>query len=525
MPFTDLHLHPSLKTQFSDRANPITPCHTILPDILPGTIRLCSDFPAVFQSQCNLTQLHQNNVKLICTALYAPEPALFQDRAKLLIKLSRGRRMGQTLNEARLQEFIDPGYSPFTVLKQELAALLSPCGNPVQQLNVLNNRAEFDETNADVFTVFSVEGCHSLVNSLADFADLDSLPNVIMANLQELRTVLRLPVIAINLIHMQQFSFCNHAFGMQFLDNDAFLPGGFGVSEAGFEVAQRCMAQHILIDIKHMSMLARQQFYARQSGAGFPTPIICTHAGFSGIKMGELRNFVASRTIRGNARRLEVVKPKKYLSETTFNATSISLFDEDIEAILRSGGIIGLSMDSRILGYNPTHPTDEDINAFVTDEDVFSRAEFDVLFRNLRTPGSDVNQFRAMQNTDVSDLSKLQGSEDNKFLHVKHIINHLVHLMVVGQRIGIAPLQALKHVCLGSDFDGMISPVSVAPTIGSYSRLRDRVKSSFLTMINEANRFNPGLNLVIPANQVETIMEDVFYRNGRDFILNRIDLL
>jgi len=523
MPFTDLHLHPNLKTQFSDASDRVKPCDTIDANILPAIHRMRSDFGSVLQSQCNLTQLDDNDVKLICAALYAPEPALFDGRTNPLVGLSRNARMSRVLTTSQLNKFLDRAvYSPFDTLQKAVTELLSSCGPTAIQLRPLRRKSDFNEANGEIFVVFSVEGCHSLVDRIGNFDDPATLPGIIIGNLDRLRA--QVPVIAVNLTHMEQFSLCNHAFGMQFLQNSVFFPTRIGMSPEAWTVVDACMNRHILIDIKHMSVMARQQYYARLSSAGFPAPIICTHAGFSGLPAGKLRDFVIGRTKRGDIHRLDVAKPKKYLKETTFNATSISLFDEDIATILRSGGIVGLSMDSRILGFNPKHPTDADINAFVTDEDVLSHAEIGIL-HNLQTLGRGVDRFTAMQNTDVSDSSQVLGSDDMQFLHFKHIVNHLIHLMKIARDNGISPLQSLKHICLGSDFDGMISPVAFAPTIGSYGQLKRMFQDFFLPMIDEANDLDSTLRLVVPADQLDTITEDIFYRNGRDFILNRVELI
>src|SRR4029079_15317853 len=46
------------------------------------------------------------------------------------------------------------------------------------------------------------------------------------------------------------------------------------------------------------------------------------------------------------------MKPKSsYIDGVYYNCSSINLYNEDIEVILVSGGLIGLSFDQRILGF------------------------------------------------------------------------------------------------------------------------------------------------------------------------------
>jgi hypothetical protein len=60
--------------------------------------------------------------------------------------------------------------------------------------------------------------------------------------------------------------------------------------------------------------------------------------------------------------------------------STINLFDEEIVWIVQHGGMIGLSMDRRIMGYVSTfddHPTGFDQDSpFVVDKEFFSGSEW-----------------------------------------------------------------------------------------------------------------------------------------------------
>ena len=76
MPFFDFHCHPGLKPQFSDPETKVTPWDyidaklSIARDI---KLRINKLFNEVLNSQSNLTQLIEADVKLIGLILHAPE--------------------------------------------------------------------------------------------------------------------------------------------------------------------------------------------------------------------------------------------------------------------------------------------------------------------------------------------------------------------------------------------------------------------------------------------------------------------
>ncbi len=91
--------------------------------------------------------------------------------------------------------------------------------------------------------------------------------------------------------HMEQSPLCNHAFGMQFLSNEGFRPTGFRLTDGGIAVVKHCYENKIMIDIKHLSLGSRQHLYQLRTTpdfTGINQPIVCTHAGFTGISVTEI---------------------------------------------------------------------------------------------------------------------------------------------------------------------------------------------------------------------------------------------
>jgi hypothetical protein len=166
-------------------------------------------------------------------------------------------------------------------------------------------------------------------------------------------------VISINLTHLEQYPFCNHAFGILFVSSTDFKPTGKEISQEGIKIIQECYNSKILIDIKHMSLGARRVFIEqlRTSPEFLPInqPLVCTHAGFTGLSYDDIPDYLTYQE-KPEDGYVYVYwnKPKRFSSNTSiaYNPSSINLYDEDIIAILQSGGMIGISLDKRILGFS-----------------------------------------------------------------------------------------------------------------------------------------------------------------------------
>ncbi|MEO8960561.1 MAG: hypothetical protein ABI325_01685 [Ginsengibacter sp.] len=142
---------------------------------------------------------------------------------------------------------------------------------------------------------------------------------------------------SVNLTHMEQSPLCNQAFGMQFLSNEGFRPTRFKISGDGIRVIKHCYENKIMIDIKHLSLGSRQHLYELRNSvvfAGIKQPIVCIHAGFTGISLKEIPDYAFA--IRKFPKKGYTVlwqgKPVKYgdSPRPCFNALSINLYDEDI---------------------------------------------------------------------------------------------------------------------------------------------------------------------------------------------------
>ena len=106
-----------------------------------------------------------------------------------------------------------------------------------------------------------------------------------------------------------------------------------------------------------MSLKSRIELYTWFTKWRWPvlySPLFALHAGTTGLSIHDRVKYLYKNlwTKDGVEIKLAYLKPRsRHDDETYHNCSSINLYDEDIVYILRSGGIIGLSFDQRILGF------------------------------------------------------------------------------------------------------------------------------------------------------------------------------
>jgi len=510
MPFFDFHCHPGLKPQFSDPSAKPSPW-----DFIDAKLALSRDinlsinklFNETLNSQSNLTQLLQNEVKLIGVILHAPEQ-------KIGLGLSEKKIVNKgsvNLIDKTQLAYLASGIHSFELINEELRwlkAAVPAIANA--EFKVISTTADFDETdNNTVFGAIIVEGLHCFFDN----------PNALDAKEKFLNNFHIFTdthtVVAINICHMQQNPFCNHAHGIQFINPSYFYPTRTGITIWGWEVIKLMYAKNILPDIKHMSLRSRWQLYDwlkdPNDETKFTQPIICTHAGTTGLSIKDRAKFLLSKPAdKGLVYEVAYLKPRsKHDDECYHNCSSINLYDEDIANIFLSGGIIGLSFDQRILGF-----ADENVLLNVTvphDVEYISHMEADFFL------GPDPTNLPVWPgDTDVWASEDFENLDPSLYIemHRRFLINNIIHILwVANNHPAIDIKKAVKQICIGTDFDGLINAIDCCKQADGLQQLKDDMKDG-LTDLFSSN----GLATII----VEDFLDDVFYNNGKNFILKRI---
>ena len=188
--------------------------------------------------------------------------------------------------------------------------------------------------------------------------------------------------------------------------------------------------------------------------------------------------------------------------------------------ILQSGGIIGLSMDKRILGYQEFERESNGRDDFPLETEYISNKEQSIFLGSGKIKISKA--FGDMSDKVITwDEIEEGGVVDPKMseYHLKHFMAHIVHVLVLARKNQYDVNKALSQLCIGSDYDGLINPVWFCETANSLEHFKSELEENFSSFVSDSNVPLP------PGFDVKEFSKKLFFENGRDFVLNRLDLL
>ncbi|MEQ8304387.1 MAG: hypothetical protein RIB47_13410 [Cyclobacteriaceae bacterium] len=222
-------------------------------------------------------------------------------------------------------------------------------------------------------------------------------------------------------------------------------------------------SKRILIDVKHMSAAARQDFYksiVRPFNRKFENcdnkiPVIASHVGYAGV-------FGLEELISNANKGLETDD----FQVNRFKAWNINLCDEDVIEIHQSNGLIGISLDQRLLGY-------------------YKRSWVSTLSIPLLEKRTAI---------------KLLAHTVEHFIHIPFEY-HLAH-----------PHRIWDVLCLGSGFDGSIDPINRYATVLDMSRLEE----DLIQIIRNIKKEYPKR---VVDRSPEQLARKICFENAYDFVV------
>jgi microsomal dipeptidase-like Zn-dependent dipeptidase len=185
------------------------------------------------------------------------------------------------------------------------------------------------------------------------------------------------------------------------------------------------------------------------------------------------------------------------------------LYDEDIENIFLSEGIIGLSFDQRILGF----ADDSGLTNVIVPHDVeyISHQESAFFFgptpEYLNVWPDDTNVWAS---EDFADLEPAEYPD----LQRRFLVNNIMHILWVASRHSLIGIdKAAKQICIGTDFDGLINAIDCCKDANGLQQLKEDMREDLADLMN-----NNGFNTL----NVDVLLDDIFYNNGKNFMLKRL---
>jgi microsomal dipeptidase-like Zn-dependent dipeptidase len=527
---------------------------------LRGLGKLLSDvMGGAFGSQSSPSQVKQSNLYLGVIALISIEHAFANKVLNVLnIDLSpvlpldkdlfKRTKEGKTtyFDEFRKQiqayasegtrETLAQNYGIKYLHRRDFADLISEDKNATRE-KILKKL----ESPGIRYMTFSIEGGHNLSN-VPIRKEMQSLnPELQLKAIQDDDS--NLDFISMNLCHLSEIpeqslgGFAQGVNGLSqvaFSSVDFFPTTGLGVSERGKKVIKQALThptKPVLIDVKHMSVYTRLHYYrlkaklAREFPLTERLPIISSHTGFT---FTSVTDYVANKRFRSRTytsdkvgRLICEVEPEnRKIGRTNdtinkklwCNPWSINLFDDEIITIMESKGLIGISLDQRILGATRMFADSQHPRFF--EKESIPELEWKKLFRDGQLPG-------------VEGLEKLISAPSREERHIMLLSLHIIHAV----KIGYANLTWLDdespwdHICIGSDFDGLINPINGFDNVIDLRKMRNELLR-YLPMADKYLDFNENIPVIPkkPGSGIDTVklnslIEKFLFKNGQDFIV------
>ena len=344
----DLHCHPTMKPYGRSFPQKIAGIDPAFRNCIyhyserPGVVHFLNRLLGLTAfSQSNIAALQKGGVGLIICSLYPFEKGFVPKGNDSLLELlaTDGVNLATGIGMARIRHIQDIDSSYFEDLVNEYQFLTSlnnvvvTTGSSKTKYVLLKNFSQLsDEVNLGINTIFiglSFEGMHSLYNSFLDIGkDTPYIRSYLKSNLNRVKNWEHRPVF-ITFAHHFYNGFCGHAasltdFSVRLVTNQSYMLGA-GINDLGKEMIglllSRLDGHRILIDIKHMSIEARKDYFKLldEEYKGENIPIIVSHGAVCG--RSEVYNI--------------------------FLDAEINFSDAEIVKIGRSNGLFGIQLDER----------------------------------------------------------------------------------------------------------------------------------------------------------------------------------
>lgn len=342
--------------------------------------------------------------------------------------------------------------------------------------------------NQQRYLVFSIEGGHNLSDVPIRGSALSRTPEL---NLKDIQDNSELDFISINLCHLSYIpeqplggfaQGLNKQAQIAFSSEDFMPKSGLGLTQLGKKVVRQALLHEkrpVLIDLKHMSVYTRFHYYRyresliNEAPAVNRLPVITSHTGFT---FTSLNNYLTKKQFRSTTGQQDgafvciVESENRKIGKTNDSINSglygnpwtINLFDEEIIEIMSSRGMIGISLDQRILGAEKM--IDSSRPEFF-DPEYIAKEEWEKLFRDGQLPGAEK----------LFDFLSIPSRAER---HLMLLCLHIIYAVRVGNAgIGWEPgTSPWDHICIGSDFDGLINPINRMDNILKLSDLAAGLK-------------------------------------------------
>lgn len=360
------------------------------------------------------------------------------------------------------------------------------------QYFIPKKKSELEKSLVDdqeITMVITVEGAHAFGT---DRASIDTISD----RIKEVKEKWPVTVFFVTFAHHFDNKLCGHAHSIPDVGKlllDQRINRNKGFNKNGERLAREllgldknlekdpALGYRILLDVKHMSALSRKEYYEKIIlkclEKGDVIPVIGSHCGYSGrrsldehIKLqdSERDDYCELCGDESHLKKLSKKEQKDLIAKQKsgkFNSWNINLCDEDIEIIVKTKGLFGLSFDQRILG--------------IKSSDTDSRNGIELLWDNINAIAK-------------STYSNKNLSDDEK-------------------------RYVWKCMTIGTDFEGLIDPPDPYPSVLEFPLFA----GNLIFTIEQARKDEKNKHLahLKSREDVEKLVADFCYNNAEAFVL------
>ena len=472
----ELHCHTSLKSLLSKG---FTPQDTIefKSHILGISEEVLGD---VLDSQSSLEQLRRGKFGLVFWTIFPIEREMIQ--IKRIDQAMQNIKPAEMVNTEFIFGLRDGHANYFDVLQLEWK-IMKEAVDAADDLKLISRIDQIDPSKINVFP--NIEGAHSFINIPKNSDTEDTIDDGIYDRLRNF--IHNNPLAYITLTHITNKKLFTHCYGLKMatkkeLKDSDFFPapmGPKGYSAEGEKILEVCLDENLPIDLKHMAVWGRLNIYdhLEKHKPGFPG-VMCSHAGIAGIDTNDflkhqLKNKKGNKILVNNNNHIVklILNRKIGALGIGFNPQTISLYDDDIEAIISLGGIIGISLDQRILGARNI------MDLLSVPHDYVTLHDFENLCNRYNVRPEDYlgeNYIARLGEKLIptEEEEKPRGPFDWERRHRMRFIQTIYHIVKVGARVTEKPWE---HMALGSDYDGLVDAVNCCRTAAEIPQFREDI--------------------------------------------------
>lgn len=344
--FADIHCHPNLKSfgqTFSKRKSVRAKKGTMWFKKKPrwNTILIQKVLGITRFSQADMQTMIDGNIKLAFVSLYPFEKGFFKGAilspkiSAVLSNIVTSIGYNRVLHIQNHKNYYEDFKAEYQfLLNDKRTNKINGTTYSFEFYNKSSNIETEVKNEASLIIIPTIEGGHILNSGLSKYGKPINEKEVI-DNVYRLKHLSN-PPLFITFAHNFNNDLCGHAPSLETLgrlvDQSNNLDKGF--SELGYKVVaamlEKNIGPQIYIDIKHMSLLARKQYYTfLDENYDNNVPIIASHAAVTG------------RDFNGNI--------NSSINVSCFANDSINLYDEELVIIAKSKGLIGIQLDAKRL--------------------------------------------------------------------------------------------------------------------------------------------------------------------------------